>query len=265
MLCAPSGTLRARLVAPASRGGSPCSPRVPSVHPLIAACLLRSIADPPGPLLARGRQVAVHSCAEPGGRRNPSSGGIPNGRRPARTSTHREVVPRHVHSLGRSLPAPLRDGGRTHRPAAPRPGTDRPGGALTCTYTADRRPMARQERDARRPPGSGVHRAWGRTGGNQGSAGGRGAVAVHGGRVVHVSTTGRRSPPTPGQQGCWGADLRKGARSPASTRVMTRMKYFYPNFLEPHSGWGRSAGQAPQSLDSTNGISRWSTHRGTGF
>ena len=37
-----------------------------------------------------------------------------------------------------------------------------------------------------------VHMAWGRTGGNQGSGGGRTAVAVHGGRVVHVSTTDGR-------------------------------------------------------------------------
>ncbi|SOC52391.1 hypothetical protein SAMN05660748_4063 [Blastococcus aggregatus] len=213
----------------------------------------------------RGRQVAVHSCVEPGGRRNPSSGGTGTGHRPAPASTHREVVPRHVHSLGRSLTEPVRDvtpvldGGSHAAPATPADPR------LTWGYVVTGRPEVAAGSSRRSRACSGVHRGWGRTGGNQGSAGGRGAAAVHGGRVVHVSTTDRRSPPTSGQQGWWGPDLRKGPRSPASTRVMTKMRYFYPNFLEPHSGWGRSPGQASRSLDSSTRCGRWSTHRGTGF
>src|SRR3712207_5484605 len=47
---------------------------------------------------------------------------------------------------------------------------------------------------------------------------------------------------------------------------MTRMKYFYPEFLEPHSGWGRSAGRAPRSVRSTagrDGVSPGGTSAGT--
>ena len=66
---------------------------------------------PPGPR----RHVAVHSCVEPRGQRNPRSDASAAGRRPAIRSTRREVVPRNVHRLGRSVPTPV----RAYRPDPP--------------------------------------------------------------------------------------------------------------------------------------------------
>ena len=47
---------------------------------------------------------------------------------------------------------------------------------------------------------------------------------------------------------------------------MTRMKYFYPEFLEPHSGWGRSAGALPRKHSKgRDEQSRRAPDRGQGF
>ena len=85
-----------------------------------------------------------------------------------------------------------------------------------------------------------VPRGWGLPEGGQGRAGGEATRMVHSGRVVHVSTQGRGHQPTASQQGQTAVDLRKGVRSPASTRVMTKMSYICRGVLEPHSGWGQS-------------------------
>ena len=85
--------------------------------------------------------------------------------------------------------------------------------------------------------------AWGRTGGRQGTGRGRRRRRVHGRRDVHVSTTGRRRPPTTGQHVDLVADLRARGFSPASTPVMTRMKEISRGFLEPQSGWGSRSEQ----------------------
>ncbi len=95
-----------------------------------------------------------------------------------------------------------------------------------------------------------VHRLRG-TGGDgpgrrQGTRGGDRSSAVHSGRVVHVSTQGDGHRPTAGQQGCSGVDLHEQLRSPASTPVMTKMKYFSHGVLEPHSGWGAPGRAVPR-------------------
>src|SRR5215218_1626215 len=73
-----------------------------------------------------------------------------------------------------------------------------------------------------RPPHLGT--TWGSSRETQGTEGGRRGPTVNNRRDVHVSTTGRRSSPTIGQQGDPDADLHEGPRSPASTPVMTRMR-----------------------------------------
>jgi hypothetical protein len=84
--------------------------------------------------------------------------------------------------------------------------------------------------------GSAPHTTWGQSGETQGTGGGWCGSSVHNRRDVHVSTTGRRSPPTVGQQGHSGTDQRKEARSPASTRVMTRMSYLSDESLNHSLG-----------------------------
>jgi hypothetical protein len=89
--------------------------------------------------------------------------------------------------------------------------------------------------------------------GEQGTRGGDRTTTVHGRRVVHVSTQGDGHRPTAGQQGRLRADLRRGARSPASTPVMTKMKYFSQGVLEPHSGWGRVADRPQEHCSQKRG------------
>ena len=86
--------------------------------------------------------------------------------------------------------------------------------------------------------GSEGRNGWGRSGERQGTAGGGRTVTVHNRRDVHVSTQVMRSPPTACQQADSADDQRGHPRSPASTRVMTKMSYLDREFLEPHSGWG---------------------------
>jgi hypothetical protein len=63
------------------------------------------VRQPPGPR----RHVAVHSCVQPRGQRKPSSDATEARHPPAIRSTRREVVPRNVHRLGRSVPMPVRE------------------------------------------------------------------------------------------------------------------------------------------------------------
>lgn len=96
-------------------------------------------------------------------------------------------------------------------------------------YGLDRRPSAE------------LGTTWGRPGDVVRTGRGRRRRPVHSRRDVHVSTTGRRSFPTPGAQPRSAADLRGGLPSPESTPVMTRMREIYLDFLEPQTGWGSCA------------------------
>jgi hypothetical protein len=117
--------------------------------------------------------------------------------------------------------------------------------------TPERGPRARRAGDLRfrhrprvwaRSGPAVVHTTWGRTLGNQGRGGGRRAVAVRNRRDVHVSTTGCGDPPTASQHVDLAPEQGRRPPSPASTPVMTRMRDVDRGFLEPHSGWGSSAG-----------------------
>ena len=81
---------------------------------------------PPGP----GRHVAVHSCVQPRGQRKPCSDASEARHPPAIRSTRREVVPRNVHRLGRSVPVPVGN-------AAPDPPTPRQRTRHRARYVAD--------------------------------------------------------------------------------------------------------------------------------
>ena len=102
----------------------------------------------------------------------------------------------------------------------------------------------------------------------EGTRGGERTATVHGRRVVHVSTQDEGHHPTAGQQGHSRAELVEGARSPTSTAVMTKMKYFSRGVLEPHSGWGRPGpggpgpSQAEQLQHPGAGPGRGRIHRG---
>ncbi len=134
-------------------------------------------------------------------------------------------------------------GVRESSDAASAPETlDRPSDLRLCPSA---RPTAAA---AAGPPDATVHTAWGSDRDRQGTAGGRRPPPVNNRRDVHVSTTGRLSPPTIGQQGHSGPDQREEARSPASTRVMTRMRELSRRILEPHSGWGSSVPRCPGAL-----------------
>ena len=106
------------------------------------------------------------------------------------------------------------------------------------------------------PPGG--RRPWGRTVGKGGTGRGRTAAPVNNSAVVHVSTPGTGSSHTASPQVDSGADLHERPRSPASTRVMTRMRELSRGILEQHSGWGRPAGRAPRAVGncSRQGTSR---------
>ena len=93
---------------------------------------------------------------------------------------------------------------------------------------------------------------WGSTRDTQGTEGGRRRATVNNRRDVHVSTTEGRSPPTIGQQGHVGPEQRKEARSPASTRVMTRMRELSRRF------WNHTLGgeAAPATLKGISTRSR---------
>jgi hypothetical protein len=115
-------------------------------------------------------------------------------------------------------------------------------------------------------PRGGLRTGWGSAGGSPGTDRGRGRRRVHGRRDVHVSTTGRRRPPTVGQHVDSGADLRGRGFSPASTPVMTRMREISRGFLEPQSGWGSRSGRGPIRARTGHreaGVSPWTTAPGT--
>jgi len=110
---------------------------------------------------------------------------------------------------------------------------------LTCTSTVSRRRPQVPGTAAVAAPAEAWVRPGDRQGGGQGTGRGRPTTSVHNRRDVHVSTTGRRSPPTMSQQPHSGPHQREDRPSPGSTRVMTRMRELSRKILEPHSGWGR--------------------------
>jgi hypothetical protein len=114
------------------------------------------------------------------------------------------------------------DGGGTWRPkswAVPLDST------LTCVYVARRVVVRACHQRDEHGVGHGTRTAWGSSRDTQGTAGGRRPAAVHNRRDVHVSTQAMRSPPTAGQQPHSVPEQGEDPRSPASTRVMTRMSY----------------------------------------
>ena len=118
------------------RHGSPVGrghpPRLPprTSDEVLRRVRLRTTDDvvrlPPGP----GRHVAVHSCVQPRGQRKPCSDASEARHPPAIRSTRREVVPRNVHRLGRSVPVPVGN-------AAPDPPTPRQRTRRRARYVAD--------------------------------------------------------------------------------------------------------------------------------
>ncbi len=137
----------------------------------------------------------------------------------------------------------------------------RPRHAADLRFGPSGRPAADAAGGRRR---AAVRTAWGRAGRGRGQGVDDGG-AVHSGRVVHVSTQGDGDRPTAGQQGHSAPDLRKGARSPASTRVMTKMKYFSRGFSNHILGGDAPLGPEPREASSSQeqGSSRALT--GTGF
>jgi hypothetical protein len=155
--------------------------------------------------------------------------------------------------LGRSRARGVTTGHRTRRPRPRTAGPlDHPDGH-ECGSDLHRytfRPLSAPipADGAIRPLGT----AWGSTRDTQGTEGGRRRATVNNRRDVHVSTTEGRSPPTIGQQGHVGPEQRKEARSPASTRVMTRMRELSRRF------WNHTLGgeAAPATLQGISTRSR---------
>ena len=128
------------------------------------------------------------------------------------------------------------DGRPPRRPGCP-PGWK----SLLTSEFVPSRPPARRFRSTSagripREPGDGP---WGRRG--QGVDDGRGRLTDLGLSTCRHRSDG--SPHTAGPHVDFGPDLHEGPRSPASTRVMTRMRELSRGILEPHSGWGRPAGR----------------------
>jgi hypothetical protein len=90
--------------------------------------------------------------------------------------------------------------------------------------------------------------------GGGGTRGGDRTTTVHGGRVVHVSTQDDGHRPTADQQGHSCSELAEGVRSPGSTAVMTKMKYFSQGVLQPHSRWGPVAALRPEQCSQQQGL-----------